>query len=289
MTSHLHSLLYRLTKLRLMTKTRRRGAHKGGRTANKFGTSLEFSDFRLYQPGDDVRQIDWNIYGRTQKHYIKRFLDEQEIAVTVFLDASASMQTIDTKWNRAKELAAIFSYIALSGEDRLSFIPVSSWPYGKVSRKGTVYGKKVFFDILQLPKHEVVGTFTENIHKNLLKNNQLSILITDGLEPLDSIESLFRLIAAAKQEVKLIQLLGKEEIEPNYSGDVKLIDSESRETVNVSINDSILGNYQKQVKEHNRKLEALCRRFGFSYLVTTDDADLQSFLFHECTAKRMLY
>ncbi|MFK9092400.1 DUF58 domain-containing protein [Bacillus salipaludis] len=289
MTAQMHSLLSRLQKLKLMAKTRRRGAHKGGRTANKFGTSLEFSDFRIYQPGDDVRQIDWNIYGRTQKHYIKRFLDEQELAVTVFLDTSGSMQAIESKWNRAKELAAAFSYISLTGEDRLSFIPVSSRPSAKVSRKGPIYGKKVFYDILQLPKQEGDGTFTQNIQKNSLKNNQLAILITDGLEPLDSFETLFRLIAAAKQEVTLVQLLSRVELEPIYSGDVKLIDSESKEMVNVSMNDSILENYQKQVKEHNRRLEALCRRFGFRYLVTTDDADLLSFLFHDCSAKRMLY
>jgi uncharacterized protein (DUF58 family) len=289
MNAQMHSMLSRLQKLRLMAKTRRRGAHKGGRTAAKFGSSLEFSDFRIYQPGDDVRQIDWNIYGRTQKHYIKRFLDEQELAVTVFLDASSSMQAIDSKWKRAKELAAAFSYIALTGEDRLSFIPVSSGSYAMVSRKGSVYGKNVFFDILQLPVQEAAGTFTENFHKNTLKNNQLAILITDGLEPLDSFEALFRLIAAAKQEVKLIQLLSREELEPIYSGDVKLIDSESNESVNVSINDAILVKYQKQVKEHNSMLEALCRRFGFSYLLTTDDAELKNFLFHECSAKRMLY
>ncbi len=272
-----------------MAKTRRRGAHKGGRTANKFGTSLEFSDFRIYQPGDDVRQIDWNIYGRTQKHYIKRFLDEQELAVTIFLDASSSMQAIDSKWNRAKELAAAFSYIALTGEDRLSFIPVSSASYAKVSRKGSVYSKHVFFEILQLPKQEAAGTFTDSFQKNTLKHNQLVILITDGLEPLESFEELFRLLAAAKQEVKLIQLLSREELEPIYSGDLKLIDSESNESVNVTMNESILVKYQKQVQEHNFMLEALCRRFGFSYLLTTDDADLKNFLFLECSAKRMLY
>ncbi|MFJ5713334.1 DUF58 domain-containing protein [Neobacillus sp. NPDC093127] len=289
MTAQMHSMLSRLQKRRLMVKTRRRGAHKGGRTANKFGASLEFSDFRLYQPGDDVRQIDWNIYGRTQKHYIKRFLDEQELAVTVFLDASSSMHAIPSKWKRAKELAAAFSYIALSGEDRLSFIPVSSLSYAKAYRKGSVYGKTVFFEILQLPEQQAAGTFTDNFQKNSLKNNQLVILITDGLEPLASFEALFRLIAAAKQEVKLIQLLSREELDPSYSGDVKLIDSESNESVNVTMSDSILVNYRKQVTEHNRRLEALCRRFGFSYLLTADDADLNDFLFHECSLKRILY
>ncbi len=289
MTTAFNTKLAKLDMLRLLSKTRRRGAHKGGRTANKFGTSLEFSDFRLYQPGDDVRQIDWNVYGRTQKHYIKRFLDEQELSVTVFLDCSRSMQVLDSKWQRAKELAATFSYIALSGEDRLSFVPVTFKNHQKVSRKGAIYGRRVFFDILQLAKQDSFGTFAENLSKNTLKNNQLTIIITDGLEPSASFEMLLRLIAAAKQEVRLIQLLAREEIEPSYSGDIKLIDSESNDSVNISLNASILANYQQALMEHNTKLAALCRQYGFSYLFTTDDADLHHFLFQECKAKRVLY
>jgi uncharacterized protein (DUF58 family) len=282
------ALLSRLEQLRFTAKTRRRGSHNGRRTAAKYGSSLEFSDFRLYQPGDDVRQIDWNIYGRTQKHYIKRFLDEQELAITVFLDTSRSMQAVETKWHRAKELAAALSYIALSAEDRLSFIPVSSNPSNKITRKGSVYGKNVYYQVKQFSGQQSDGAFAEVFPKNELKNNQLSLLITDGLEPLSSFESLFRLIASAKQEVKLIQLLSRQELQPNFVGDMKLIDSESNEAVNVTVNELIIEQYQKRLLEHNANLEALCQRFGFQYLLTADDADLFKFLFHECTAKKVL-
>ncbi|WP_066318478.1 DUF58 domain-containing protein [Bacillus sp. FJAT-29814] len=288
MTAVGSALLSRLEQLRFAAKTRRRGSHNGRRTAAKFGSSLEFSDFRLYQPGDDVRQIDWNIYGRTQKHYIKRFLDEQELAITIFLDTSNSMAAVETKWQRAKDLAAAFSYIALNAEDRLSFIPVSSHPVNKVTRKGSVYGKSVFYQIQQLTKQESPGSFAENLPKSALKNNQLALVITDGLEPIPHFEALFHLIAAAKQEVKLIQLLSRQELEPDYAGDLKLIDSETNEEVNVTVNELIIEKFQKRLKEHNGQLESLCQRFGFQYVLTTDDADLMKFLFHECKAKKML-
>lgn len=289
MKAAMNTLITRLATQRLLAKTRRRGSHKGGRAANRLGSSLEFSDFRLYQPGDDIRQIDWNVYGRTHKHYIKRFLDEQELSVTIFLDCSESMQVLDSKWQRAKELAACFSYITLTSDDRLSFIPVTVDGQQKVSRKGAVSSRPVFFEILKLAKQSSSGTFIENLSKHSIKNSQLTILITDGLEPAASFDSLFRSLGARKQEVRLIQLLSLEEMAPSYSGDVNLIDSETNENVNISLNDSILAKYQNRLKEHNRLLESLCRRYGFTYLFTTDQADLNQFLFHECKVKQVLY
>ncbi len=288
MTTNSKAVLGRLAKMRLVVKIRRRGVHKGTRRASQIGSSLEFSDFRVYHPGDDVRQIDWNIYGRTHKHYIKRFLDEQEINVAVLLDATISMQTIDTKWKRAKEIAAAFSFISLAGDDRLSFVPVSADYSKRFTRKGSVYSKAVLIEIGQLPRLESKGSFSENLQKNNLKNIQMAIIITDGLEELASYELLFRTFRSAGKEVILIQLLSQQELEPEYTGDLKLVDSETAEVLNVSMHEAVLSNYQKRVTEHCRKLEELAKRFGFHYLLTTDIADLQEFLFHECRARRVL-
>ncbi|WP_042356264.1 DUF58 domain-containing protein [Bacillus rubiinfantis] len=279
----------KLQMFKLSAKVRRRGIHKGGRVTNKFGSSLEFSDFRLYQPGDDIRHIDWNLYGRTQKHYIKRFLDEQEMSVSVFLDGSQSMQVIGSKWQKAKELAAVFSYIALAADDRLSFSPVTLETSKQVKRKGAVYGKQLFLEVLQLKEKESNGTFTENFPTQLLKHNQLVIIISDGLEELESFAALFHKLAAAKQEVRFIQLLSKQELEPSISGDVKLIDSETKESVNLTLNNSTLANYRQRVSRHCKQLEHLCRRYGFTYLFTTDESDVLQFLLHDCKAKKVVY
>lgn len=282
------ALLAKLNKKKFTVKTRRRGSHKGSRSASMLGSSLEFSDYRIYQPGDDVRQVDWNVYGRTQKHYIKRFLDEQELNVSIFLDATSSMRALPSKWERAKQIAAAFSYIILSSEDRLRFIPVSAQTAGIISRKGAVYGKRTISEILQLSETERTGSFTENLEKYSLRKNQLAIIITDGMEPVERFSQLLRKLAINKQEVRFLQILSEQELDPDYEGDLKLVDSETRAFMNISMHASILEDYKNRLREHNDALAALCKKFGVSYLLMGDGQDLQEFLFHECTAKGWL-
>ncbi|MGM0789019.1 MAG: DUF58 domain-containing protein [Bacillota bacterium] len=281
-------LLSRLQKKRLRVKTKKRGAHKGTRQSSSFGSSLEFSDFRLYQPGDDVRQIDWNVYGRTQKHYIKRFLDEQEISAAVYLDTSSSMQSIDQKWKLAKELAASLCYIALSGGDRLYFASLPSGSKASLRRKGANYSKQVYAEILQLEGAGINEGYSDHLSHALQKNQQLSILITDTMEPLSVLESAMKRIGAMKQDFWLLQILAKEEAEPNYNGDIRLIDSESSTSVNVSMNPVIVDGYKKRLEEHGRQLEAACRKYGGQFVPITADTDIQTILLRILPGKGML-
>ncbi|WP_066289148.1 DUF58 domain-containing protein [Bacillus sp. FJAT-29937] len=283
-----HALISKLQKKRIMVKTKKRGFHKGSRQSSKFGSSLEFSDFRAYQPGDDVRQIDWNVYGRTQKHYIKRYLDEQELSIAIYLDATSSMRKINKKWELAKYLGAALSFIVLNSDDRLFFTPVSSRGIQPVKRKGAVYSRRTFVEILQLDEAETTGEFIKNLNKSIVKSQQLSIIITDGLEPLNEIENLLKKLAAYKQEVWFIQVLSSEEISPRYSGDMKLIDAETDSIVNVSMSPSIIAEYEKRIQEHNRHLEGLCRKFGGHYVLASDNRDIQSILFHDFSGKGLI-
>lgn len=283
-----HALLTRLQKMRLLVKTRKRGLHKGARVASQFGSSLEFSDFRVYQPGDDVRQIDWNVYGRTQKHYIKRFLDEQELSIAIYLDSTSSMRQINSKWEFAKELAALLSYVVLSSEDRLIFSPVASKTLHTIRRKGAVASRRTYLDILQLEETDQTGDFILSLQNTVAKNQQLSILITDGLEPLDRVEALLKKLSSLKQEIWFLQVLSRDEISPSYMGDLKLIDSESDAAVNVSINPSIISEYEKRLKEHNNGLERLCRRYGGNYIPVSDHDNLQSIFFHVLPARGLI-
>jgi uncharacterized protein (DUF58 family) len=283
-----HALLGRLQKMRLLVKTRKRGIHKGSRQSSHFGSSLEFSDFRVYQPGDDVRQIDWNVYGRTQKHYIKRFLDEQELSIAIYLDSTSSMRQIQSKWEFAKQLAALLSYVVLASEDRLIFSPVASKNLQTVRRKGAVSSRRTYSEILQLEDHDQTGDFIASLQNTVSKNQQLSILITDGLESLDRIEALLKKLSSLKQEVWFFQVLSRDEISPSYLGDLKLIDSESNMAVNVSMNPSIISEYEKRLMEHNKELEKLCRRFGGHYISVSDEEPLQSVLFHELPGRGLM-
>ncbi|QED47512.1 DUF58 domain-containing protein [Cytobacillus dafuensis] len=282
------ALIGKLQKKRLMVKTKKRGFHKGSRQSNRFGSSLEFSDFRTYQPGDDVRQIDWNVYGRTQKHYIKRFLDEQELSIAIYLDATSSMRKIESKWKLAKQIAAALSYIILNSEDRLFFSAVSSAGVQPVKRKGSIYSRKTFLEILQMDEAERAGDFIKHLNRTIIKKQQLSIIITDGLEQIDEIENLLKKLAAFKQEIWFIQVLSSEELSPHFSGDMKLVDSETEAIVNVSMSPKIIAEYEKRIHEHNRKLEMICRRFGGHYLFACDNRDVQSILFHDFSGKGLI-
>jgi uncharacterized protein (DUF58 family) len=281
-------LLSRLQKKRLQVKTKKRGAHKGTRQSSSFGSSLEFSDFRLYQPGDDVRQIDWNVYGRTQKHYIKRFLDEQEISAAVYLDASSSMQSIDQRWKLAKELAASLCYIALTGGDRLYFAALPAGGSAPLRKKGANYSKKVYAEILQLEGAGTNAGFAEHLSIFLQKNQQLSIIITDTMEPLSGLEAAIKRMGALKQDFWLLQILAREEADPLYSGDIRLIDSESKASVNVSMNTAIAAGYKKRLEEHGRQLETICRKYGGRFVSITDDTDIQTVLLRILPGKGML-
>lgn len=275
-----YAFLERLQKKRLLVKTRKRGTHKGSRRSSAFGSSLEFSDFRAYQPGDDVRQIDWNVFGRTQKHYIKRFLDEQELSVTIYLDMTSSMRTIPGKWEQARKLAASLSYVVLAGEDRLTFIPVGTHDH-PIRRKGAVHRKGVFREIVGLEDTERSGDFYEQLGKVMVRNQQLAIIISDGLEPIEKVEATLRKLYSAKQEIWFIQLLAEEELQPVYDGDLKLVDSEMETSVNVSLNPTLIGNYQRRLAQHNEQLEAVCRRFGSHYMLANADIEIQTILFHD--------
>ncbi len=282
------ALISKLQRKRLLVKTKKRGVHKGTRQSGKFGSSLEFSDFRSYQPGDDVRLIDWNVYGRTNKHYIKRYLDEQELAIAIYLDTTSSMKQVNSKWQLAKQLAAAFSYIVLNSEDRLHFSTVSSAKVEPIKRKGSVYSRKMFLEILSL---EEIGKTDEYFHtlvKTIARKQQLTIMITDGLEPLEDVEILLKKMAAFKQEFWLIQVLSDEELKPSFSGDMKLIDCESDVAVNVSMSPAILASYEKRLKEHNHNLEGMCRKFGGHYLLASDNRDVLTILFHDCSGKGLL-
>ncbi|MGE8206723.1 DUF58 domain-containing protein [Heyndrickxia sp. NPDC080065] len=275
-------LLAKLRKATLVVKTRKRGTHKGLRRSPKFGSSLEFSDFRAYQPGDDLRQIDWNIYGRTMKHYIKRYLDEQEIKTAIYLDCTASVNIIESKWERAKQIAAAFTYLALSNEDQVSFIPVETKQPRIIHKKGSFHAKASIFEILNLQVKNEGLSFTESIKSHFLKGKQLTIIITDGLEPIDHYEGVLEKFAFLKGEVWFIQLLSRIEIHPEYHGDIKLIDSETRNEVNVSMKPRIISQYEKKLNEHTENLKLLCKRLGFGYLLVDDTKTIDEIILRDC-------
>lgn len=283
-----HGFLARMRKLRITTNSKSIGIHRGNRRSNKFGSSLEFSDFREYEPGDDVRQIDWNVYGRTQKHFIKRYLDEQEMKVAIYLDCTSSMRSLPSKWTLAKQIAAALSYIALVSEDRLSFIPVSATNVRGVDRKGSVHTKLTLFEIMKINVEQVTDSFSKEMMRKIQKSKQMSIIITDGLEPIAEYRQLLRRLASLKSDILLIQVLGNSEVEPNYFGDAKLIDSETDQEINVSMSPKLITEYQSRLENHNKELIKACTKLGIHYLFVKDDKSIEEIILKDFVSQRLL-
>ena len=279
----LHSqFLSQLKRHKINGKRKKNGNQKGSRLASYYGSSLEFSDYQMYELGDDVRQIDWNVYARTEKVYIKRYLDERELKIHIYLDCSNSMVKEEKKWKRAKELAGAISFMALSNDDRLSLHCIGANHPG-FEKKGSRDAKGILFEIQQLSPindyEKVDFSFFEKVVKEVRKKSSLSFIISDGLEPLPAINEALSMLSKKREMVYFIQLLDEEEIAPHYLGDIKLIDSEKNNEVNISFNRSIIERYKERIQAHCNGIKSLCGKWGFDYLQIDDSQPLNEVVF----------
>ncbi|WP_152444684.1 DUF58 domain-containing protein [Bacillus sp. THAF10] len=263
----------------------KRSWHKGARRSSRFGSSHDFSDYRMYELGDDLRQIDWNIYARTQKHYIKRYLDEQELTAAIYLDCTKSMTTSMEKWKLAKTLTAAFGYIGLSNDDRISIVSVNGEQAPYLYRKGKAHLYKMMEYVESLTPEDSSLLFSEVIGRHLQRKASVSVVITDLMEPLESVLQSLKLIQANRQTVYLLQVLEKDELVPSFDGDFMLVDSETNQEVNVTVSDYTRKNYQEKMKQRMETLGNFCFERGISYLTCHTEEKVEDIIFNRMTTK----
>lgn len=238
----------------------------GARKSRIKGTSVEFSDFREYALGDDFRRIDWNAYGRFDKLYIKLFMEEREALVNIFIDCSKSMSFGQpSKSFLALRLAAAFSHLALNNLDRIC---LNTMRNRELKSMEALSGKTMLQRVLSyLSSIEFEGTTDVNssILRKDFKSKGVSIILSDFFTD-NGISEAVKYLAYKKQEVVLIHILSPEELEPEYYGQVKLIDSESREEKNIILNSSIMKAYKKQLNLFKNNLKDTAARYGAVYI-----------------------
>ncbi|WP_342541876.1 DUF58 domain-containing protein [Paenisporosarcina sp. FSL H8-0542] len=270
----------KIGRLQISTKSKLRGQHKGSHRSMRFGSSLDFSDFREYHPGDDVRQIDWNVFARTDKYFIKRFLDEQEMRVHIMLDSTKSMQE-EKKWLLAKQLTISLGQLVLGRDDRLSFATPTEEKLAPFRRKGAVYRKAFTSYITNLSEPAMNTSFTNQAAQYSAKDCTVLFIITDGLEPIADWERCLRSMPRFSQDIRLILVQSSDEVAPQFSGDLQLVDRETEERLNVSVSTRIVEDYEKKRHQHFQELDILCRRFGIHTLKVETKDDISHILFHQ--------
>jgi uncharacterized protein (DUF58 family) len=259
--------LGKLEQSSVVSKQIRRGRTKGERRSARRGSSVEFADYRSYSPGDDLRYLDWSVYARLQRLFLKLFLEEEDLWVYFLIDCSRSMEFgSPSKLRWAEEAAAALGYVALCGGDRVQLFHHAQGR-GDSSRifRGRGNTQQMFGWLQSL---EADGeTELEQATRWFTMSAPapgLTFLISD-LMSWDWEPALARL-AAARGECCVLQILTPEEIEPNVHGDLKLLDAETRQAVEVSMGATVIRRYREERDRFMGAIRQTCHRYGFSYL-----------------------
>jgi len=246
--------------------------YSGARKSNAKGSSLEFSDFREYIIGDDLRRVDWNSFGRFGKLYVKLFMEEKQAEINIFLDCSSSMEK-EEKFLQAKAFAASLAYISLCSGDRVNLF---LWNDSISVEKRGIAQKNSFLEILSLLDKAECGGSSDILRASLLSGNLrrgLAVVISDFFTEV-SIEEALRVLQGKKQQVCLVQALSTEEVQPKEGQAVRLVDSETGETCDLELSSSVLMAYEKALKEHRGALGELCFRSGAVFYSLTEETPL---------------
>lgn len=280
-TSFDENFLKKLDRLALATKMVVKGETGGNRKSSHKGSSVEFSDFREYVHGDDFRRIDWNAYARFERFFIKLFMEEQESTVTIFIDSSKSMDWGQPhKGTLAKQLSAVFAYLALANFDRVGLVALNENPEFRLS---PFSGKQGFWKVLEFIDNIPYNGRTRlnaaiRNYPNLGSRGGISIILTD-LFSFDGYEEALKYLQYRKQEITLIHILAPQELEPQWSGSVRLLDSEGGEPKEITMTPQILKSYKKVLKDFLQEAQGFCYQRGINYIPVSSALSLEQIVF----------
>lgn len=278
-------LLRQLEQFQLLARRRSKSTARGERSSRARGQSVEFADHRNYTPGDDFRYLDWNLFGRLDRLFLKLYEEERELPLTVFLDSSESM-TFGTpkKFDFARQVAAAIGYVALCGFDRVSVVPFPGNENELAARSAlkSVRGRKTalrFFQNVNKITANGSADLNETLRRGAMEAKQVgvAIVLSDFLDPAGYEEGLSALIGRGFQ-VSAIQILAPDELTPGTYGDLRLIDSETGAQAEVTFGRYRLDIYQRMVANFCQKLSEFCTSRGISFFTTSSDTDLSELL-----------
>ncbi len=261
------AFLRSLNGMQFVSRRRRSGSYIGERRSHKRGQSVEFADYRNYTPGDDPRRVDWNIYARLQRPYIKLFEEEQDLTVHVLVDASPSMRWKDetenesAKWTRATQLALSLAHIALVSGDRVQIETNTGAHYGPKRGAGTA-------EVMSFLENAAVTGAIPQLNEWLRRyashaRSGVCVLISDLLDERGYADGLNAL--ASKMELRVLQTLCPAELDPVFEGDLRLKDVETSHKQDISLYEATMNRYAKRLDEWLATIREYSRAHGVLY------------------------
>lgn len=282
--------LRRLEQLEIVSRKIFQGRMKGDRLSRKKGQSVEFADFRNYVVGDDLRFLDWSLLGRLDKLFIRLFQEEEDLHVDLLLDQSLSMDFGEpNKFHYARQVAAALGFIGLNSLDRVT---VETFHHRSVLRSEPLRGRRSLWrllDFLNQVRPTGAGDLTRAMREFTLRRSGkgVVILLSDFLDK-GGFEEALRYLVARQVDVVVLQILSPQEIDPEFVGDLRLVDAEDADVAEVTVNAALLDRYRKNLHALRSSLATFCTRRGISYLFAPTDVPFDQLVLHSLRQRGLL-
>jgi uncharacterized protein (DUF58 family) len=272
--------LAQLERLSLASRRTFRGRVKGERRSPRKGQSVEFSDYRAYGHGDDLRYVDWNIYGRTDRLHVKLFVDEEDLCLHLLVDASSSMDFgRPTKLSYAVRLAAALGFVGLVNLERVGVGVLreqvaEGWPPAR--------GRNQFMGLADFLANVQPGGRT-SLNAGLAnyamraRDAGLAVVMSDLLDP-EGYEAGLRALLERRFDIHVVHLLAPDEMNPEFGGDLRLVDSETGEIRELSVDGDALRAYRRRLHDFLERLETFCRTKEIGYHRVITDTPVEGFV-----------
>ncbi len=270
----------RLDALQLKVKANIQAGYSGTRKSRAKGSSLDFSDFREYIAGDDLRRLDWNSYARTDRLFLKLFMEEKQASINIFIDTSKSMDYGDPhKGFYAKQIAASLTYIALSNMDRVNLFAanehISAQKMG-IQTKNLFFESMQFLDQLSWNQETKISKSIKEV-SNMQLGTGVSIILSDFFS-IDGYEDALKVLQAKKQDIILMQILSPQEINPEWIGALRLVDSENHKYQDIVMSDQVRSQYKKALHHFQGEMKEFCYKRGANFINVITEVPILQFL-----------
>jgi len=270
----------KIEQLQLVSRKIFMGKMRGERRSKRRGESVEFADYRSYVVGDDLRHVDWNIYARLERLFLKLFLEEEDLHVSLLVDTSKSMD-----WGKpskslyARRVAAALAYIGLINYDRVSLYSYANGlEYEMAGLRSRRSAGKVI-DFLSKANCEGQSNLVSACKSFAIRHPQAGIvvLLSDFFEK-TGYEQAIKYLLGRRYDIYCIQILSPEEIDPPLVGDLQLKDVEDGDLADVTVSRALLNRYKNNLQAYCAGLKEYCTQRGINYLFTASDVPFEQII-----------
>jgi len=284
------AFMNRLDSLDVLSRKILQGKLHGERRSKRRGQSVEFADYRPYVAGDDLRFLDWNIYGRLEQLFLKLFLEEQDLTVHIVVDGSGSMSLGEpSKELFIKKLTAALGYVSLVNNNRVTISFFADGVKGQLANmRGRNYLHKMA-EYLLTTECDGPSDF-DNSCRQLAAGrigSGVMIVLSDFLFK-DGYDSGLRRLIGNRYDLYAIQVLSAQELSPDLSGELKLIDIEDTDVAEITVSAALAKYYKRNVTAYCNELRSFCTRRGAVYVLANSADSVESLVLNYLRRIRLL-